>query len=92
MSQEETLTALPGSVGKAWRSFLPFPLELERCACPLCSSSKSKTLMTFDQFGFPNRDRRMRRVRIHLHESSANRSVYEGFLREVFLVFFPGPP
>jgi len=53
MSQEETLTALPGSAQKAWRSFLPFPLELEYCACSLCSSSKAKTLMTFDQFGFP---------------------------------------
>lgn len=53
MSQEETLMALPQGVKKAWRSYLPFPLELERCACSLCSSNKFKTLMAFDQFGFP---------------------------------------
>jgi SAM-dependent methyltransferase len=53
MSHEETLMILPREAGKAWRSFLPFPLELERCACPLCSSNKAKTLMAFDQFGFP---------------------------------------
>lgn len=53
MSQEETLMALPRNVGKVWRSFLPFPLELEHCSCPLCSSSKANSLMKFDQFGFP---------------------------------------
>ena len=53
MSQEETLMALPREAGKVWRSFLPFPMELERCACPLCSSAKAQTLMPFDQFGFP---------------------------------------
>jgi SAM-dependent methyltransferase len=53
MSQEETVMALPQGTGKVWRSYLPFPLELERCACPICSSGKAETLMTFDQFGFP---------------------------------------
>src|SRR5260370_473847 len=53
MSREETMAVLPQQVRKAWRSFLPFPLELERCACPICSSGKANTLMHFDQFGFP---------------------------------------
>src|ERR1700722_12942971 len=53
MSQEGTLAVLPQRIRKVWRSFLPFPLDLEWCDCPICSSSKANTLMTFDQFGFP---------------------------------------
>jgi SAM-dependent methyltransferase len=53
MSHEETLIAMPQQERKSWRSFLPFPLELERCVCAICSSDKSNALMHFDQFGFP---------------------------------------
>ena len=52
MSQEGTLV-LSQRIRKTWRSFLPFPLVLEWCDCPICSSSKANTLMSFDQFGFP---------------------------------------
>ncbi len=52
MSHEETMVVTPHQVRKEWRSFLPFPLELEWCACPICSSGKADTLMRFDQFGF----------------------------------------
>jgi SAM-dependent methyltransferase len=53
MSKEGTLTALYREERKTWRSYLPFPLELEWCACPICSSSEATTLLRFDQFGFP---------------------------------------
>jgi len=53
MLREETLVGPPQRVAKVIRSFLPFPLVLERCDCPICSGRKTKTLMRFDQFGFP---------------------------------------
>ena len=34
-------------------SYLPFPLEMESCACPICQSTESSTLLQFDAFGFP---------------------------------------
>src|ERR1700722_5508666 len=53
MPQEETLLALSRKAKESWRTFLPFPLDLERCVCPICSSGKADTLLGFDQFGFP---------------------------------------
>jgi SAM-dependent methyltransferase len=34
-------------------SYAPFPLEMEHCACPICHSNESATLLRFDAFGFP---------------------------------------
>ena len=34
-------------------SYLPFPLEMENCACPICHSNESSILLPFDAFGFP---------------------------------------
>lgn len=54
MSEERILsTMVPTLDTKAWRTYLPFPLELELCACPICSSRRASALMRFDQFGFP---------------------------------------
>jgi SAM-dependent methyltransferase len=53
MSREETLMALRQQGSKVWRNYLPFPLELEWCACPICSKCEAYNLMRFDQFGFP---------------------------------------
>lgn len=53
VSREETLRELRQQGRKEWRSYLPFPLELEWCACPICSKREAYTMMRFDQFGFP---------------------------------------
>lgn len=53
MSHQGVLTAQFRERAKKWRTYLPFPLELESCACPICSSREGSTLMRFDQFGFP---------------------------------------
>jgi SAM-dependent methyltransferase len=53
MPQEESLTIPSQNTRESWHTLLPFPLELERCVCPICSSKKADTLLPFDQFGFP---------------------------------------
>lgn len=76
--------------GKHSRSYLPFPLEMEKCTCAVCSGSDAKTLLTFDAFGFPTRTVECQKCGLVYVNPRPTRSYMENFYRKWFRFFYEG--
>jgi 2-polyprenyl-3-methyl-5-hydroxy-6-metoxy-1,4-benzoquinol methylase len=78
------------SNGNHLGSYLPFPLEMEKCACAICSSSNARTLLTFDSFGFPTRTVECQKCGLVYVSPRPTRQYMEKFYTKWFRFFYEG--
>lgn len=76
--------------GKPLRSYLPFPLEMEDCACGICSSKDASILLTFDSFGFPTRTVECQGCGLIYVNPRPTRAFMEDFYTKWFRFFYEG--
>jgi SAM-dependent methyltransferase len=80
----------PNGNGQHLRSYLPFPLEMESCACAICSRTDAKTLLTIDSFGFPTRTVECKQCGLVYVNPRPTKPYMENFYRKWFRFFYEG--
>jgi len=78
------------SNGNHLRSYFPFPLEMENCACAMCLSADAKTLLTFDSFGFPTHTVECQECGLIYVNPRPTRQYMDNFYRTWFRLFYEG--
>ena len=72
------------------RHWLPFPVEMEKCVCAICSNPESQTLLKFDSFGFPTHTVECRHCGLVYANPRPTQKYMEVFYQKYFRFFYEG--